>query len=69
MEQEGGADTGAFDIATHEFQVPAKKIDDIPTHERFKKSEAHNELLGFIGMLTAAVKGSRMTETPLTEVG
>lgn len=47
-----------FDIEKHVFVIPTKKIDDPATHEKFKKSEACNELLGFIGMASAAVKNS-----------
>jgi serine/threonine-protein phosphatase 2A activator len=57
----------SFNIASHTFAVPTKKIDDIPTLEKFKKSEAHNDLLGFISMLVGAVKRSKMKSTPMTD--
>jgi hypothetical protein len=62
----GGA--AFFDIEKHEFKVPVKKIDDPMTLEAFKKSDACNELLGFIGALSQSVIKSRMSQTPLADV-
>ena len=44
--------TSSFDFASHKFAVPTKKIDDNQTLEAFKKSDALNELLSFIGAIT-----------------
>ena len=38
------------------------------SHETFKKSEACQEIVGFITALANAVQKSRMTETPITDV-
>ncbi|TNV76688.1 hypothetical protein FGO68_gene11535 [Halteria grandinella] len=62
MEQAGAASS---EEPTHTYVIPSKKIDDPMTLEKFKKSDAHKDLLGFIAMLAASVKNSRMSETPL----
>jgi hypothetical protein len=66
--QAEAASTSAFDPAKHTFKAPAKKIDDPMTLESFKKSEACQDLIGFITALSASVQKSRMTQTPLTDV-
>ena len=58
---ESPAQASAFDPATHTFKVPAKKIDDPMTHEAFKKSEACQDIIGFITALSASVQKTRMT--------
>ena len=63
------ADACSFDPSTHTFKVPVKKIDDPMTHEAFKKSEACQDIVGFITALAASVQKTRMTQTPITEVG
>jgi hypothetical protein len=58
-----------FEFGSHSFQVPRKTI-DTPAHVQvFGKSTAATELMGFITSLQASVKQTRMTSTPLTQVG
>jgi hypothetical protein len=59
----------SFDPSTHTFKVPVKKIDDPMTHEAFKRSEACQDIVGFITALAASVQKTRMSQTPITEVG
>lgn len=51
MEQEAPSTSG-FDYTNHQFKVPTKKIDEPPSHEEFKKSEACGEILSFIAALS-----------------
>jgi len=44
-----------IEAATHKFVVPTKKIDDPVTLENFKKSNACQDLLGFIGLCSQAI--------------
>lgn len=50
-----------------DFKVPTKKIDDPATHEQFKKSNACQELLGFIGMLVQSVQKTRISDVDLVD--
>jgi serine/threonine-protein phosphatase 2A activator len=38
------------------------------THEAFKRSEACQDIVGFITALAASVQKTRMSQTPITEV-
>jgi len=55
------AATSSFDPSTHTFKVPVKKIDDPMTHEAFKRSEACQDIVGFITALAASVQKTRMS--------
>ena len=65
---ESQAQPSAFDPTSHTFKAPVKKIDDPMTHEAFKKSEACQDIIGFITALSASVQKTRMTQTPITDV-
>lgn len=52
---ESQATASSFDPASHTFKVPVKKIDDPMTHEAFKRSEACQDIVGFITALAASV--------------
>ena len=68
MEEKKNQTAETFDLSQHKYVVPMKKIDDPVTLEHFKKSEACNDLLGFIGMCSQAVQKTRMTQTTLPDV-
>jgi serine/threonine-protein phosphatase 2A activator len=65
---ESQATASSFDPASHTFKMPVKKIDDPMTHEAFKRSEACQDIVGFITALAASVQKTRMSQTPITEV-
>lgn len=57
-----------FDFANHTFVTPTKTLVTVPHVAMFQQSNCCKELLGFVAACQAAVKASKMTETPLTDV-
>lgn len=55
-------------MQTHTFVTPTKRIES-PQHVKiFGESTACRELLAFLEALARAVRGTRMTDTDVTEV-
>lgn len=58
----------SFDFSHHKFVIPTKNI-ETPAHVLvFGKSDACNELMGFIAQLQESVKSTKMSATPVTNV-
>ncbi|CAH1785912.1 unnamed protein product [Owenia fusiformis] len=68
MAAETSGDHGAINVETHTFTIPCKEIkrhDDMP---RWDKSEAHRDIVGFIGAMNDAVKNKTLrSEFPVSE--
>ena len=56
-----------FNSDAHEFKIPQKKIGDMKDLERFLQSAAAKDLTMFIIETQAAVKGTQMTKTAITD--
>ncbi|XP_076032280.1 serine/threonine-protein phosphatase 2A activator-like isoform X3 [Oratosquilla oratoria] len=50
-----------FDCATHTFQIPKKEVLSPADVEKWEKSEAYQDILGFLMSLNAAVKGKKLS--------
>ena len=57
-----------FNFDTHEFKVPAKNLETVGHVALFKESQGNVQLTQFIQALMKACKGTRMSQTPITEV-
>ncbi|KAL4219012.1 Serine/threonine-protein phosphatase 2A activator [Mactra antiquata] len=59
-----------FDIENHEFMIPKKEIGPGPEQiPKWEKSQAYQDLMGFILAMNSAVKGKKMTgDIPMSPI-